>query len=81
MGLDSETVEWNEIPAEKLPGVLSTYRPVCWSCHITETFIKQHPDLVVYRPWERGPLGEYVCRSEPAAKDEEEPRRLVTPNG
>ncbi len=80
MGPDMKTVEWNEIPAEKLPEVLSTDRPVCWSCHITQTFIREHPDLITYRPWERGPLGEYVCRPEHAAKDEEEPRRRVTRN-
>ena len=44
------TVEWSEIPAERLPSVLATHRPVCWSCHIAETFRRQHPELVVDRP-------------------------------
>ncbi len=50
--LDSErkTVEWNEIPAEKLQEALKTHWPICWSCHITETFRREHPDLVVDRP-------------------------------
>jgi len=50
--LDSErkTVEWSEIPAEKLQEVLGTHRPVCWNCHVAETFRREHPELVVDRP-------------------------------
>src|SRR5690242_20605091 len=50
--LDSEcrTVEWNKIPAEKLQEMLVTHWPVCWSCHMTETFRREHPELVVDRP-------------------------------
>ena len=45
-----QTVQWNEIAAEKLQEALSTYRPVCWSCHIAETFRREHPEMVVDRP-------------------------------
>jgi hypothetical protein len=45
------TVEWREVPAETLPGVLSTHSPVCWSCHIAETFRRRFPELVTDRPW------------------------------
>jgi hypothetical protein len=50
--VDSErkTVEWNEIPAEKLLEALRTHWPVCWSCHIAQTFRREHPELVVDRP-------------------------------
>ena len=44
------TRAWNEVPAETLPDVLATHRPVCWNCHIAETFRREHPDLVVERP-------------------------------
>ncbi len=44
------TVQWNEIPAEKLQEALGTHRPVCWNCHIAETFRHEHPELVVERP-------------------------------
>lgn len=44
------TVEWQEIPAEKIPDALSIYKPVCWNCHIAERFRREHPDLVVDRP-------------------------------
>ncbi len=46
---DHKTVQWNEIPAENLQDVLGTHRPVCWSCHVAETFRRQHPELVVDR--------------------------------
>jgi hypothetical protein len=44
------TVEWNTIPLEKLPEVLATYSPICWNCHIAETFRRGHGDLVTHRP-------------------------------
>ncbi|HKW63732.1 MAG TPA: hypothetical protein VJN89_14370 [Candidatus Acidoferrum sp.] len=44
------TVQWNEIPAEKLQDAFDTHLPVCWSCHIAETFRRKHPELVVDRP-------------------------------
>ena len=46
-----KTVHWNQVPAEKLPSVFSTHLPVCWDCHIAETFRREHGDLVVERPW------------------------------
>ncbi len=48
------TLEWNEIPAEQLIRVLATHRPVCWNCHVAETFRRHYPDLVVDRPWQAG---------------------------
>jgi hypothetical protein len=61
--LDREwkTAEWDDIPAESLPEEFSRDLPICWSCHMTETFLREHPDLAVHRPWKKcGPLGEYV---------------------
>jgi hypothetical protein len=51
---DRVTLEWNEIPAEKVPAVLQTHKPVCWDCHIAETFRRRYPELVVDRPWKPG---------------------------
>jgi hypothetical protein len=48
---DRKSVPWDQIRPEKLPGVLAKYAPVCWNCHITETFRREHPELVVERPW------------------------------
>jgi hypothetical protein len=51
MSAERKTVEWREVPPEALPQVLATHLPVCWSCHIAETFRRQFPELVVDRPW------------------------------
>jgi hypothetical protein len=47
---EHKTVQWNEIPAENLQDALGTHRPVCWSCHVAETFRREHPESVVDRP-------------------------------
>jgi hypothetical protein len=45
-----KTILWNEVPLEKLQQTLATHWPVCWNCHIAETFRRQHPELVTDRP-------------------------------
>ncbi len=45
-----ETIECNEIPLENLQQTLGTHWPVCWNCHIAETFRRRHPELVTDRP-------------------------------
>ena len=52
LGPDFQTKEWKDISAEKLPDILSTHQPVCWNCHVTETFRREHPELVTNRPYE-----------------------------
>jgi len=47
---NGQTLEWRQIPALDLEGVLETHRPVCWNCHIIESVIREHPDRVVFRP-------------------------------
>jgi hypothetical protein len=47
---DKMTVYWDQIAPEQLREVFLTHAPVCWSCHIAETFRHEHPDLVVDRP-------------------------------
>ena len=46
---DNTTAEWKEFQPEQLPDVFSAFRPVCWNCHITQTFRRVHPALVVDR--------------------------------
>ena len=46
---DRKTVYWDAIPAEKLPDVFATHAPVCWDCHIAETLLREHPDVVTVR--------------------------------
>ncbi len=45
------TVEWYEVSPEKVPAVLASHQPICWDCHIAQTFRKQFPDRVVDREW------------------------------
>lgn len=44
-------VRWSEVPVENLSTVMETHLPVCWDCYIVQSFRRDHPDLVVYRPW------------------------------
>jgi hypothetical protein len=43
------TVEWREVAPEKVPDLLATHFPICWDCHITESFCRQHPEMIVDR--------------------------------
>ena len=52
LGPDSRTAEWREFRPEQLPDIFATYKPVCWNCHVTETFRRLHPELVTDRPFE-----------------------------
>ena len=45
----NETVEWRDLRAETVTEAMETHRPVCWDCHIAETFRRKYPDLVVER--------------------------------
>jgi hypothetical protein len=49
LGPDGNTVEWSEVPPEKVPEVLTTHFPICWDCHITESFCREHPEMLVDR--------------------------------
>ena len=64
MNVGRRTVDWDDLAPEKLPEALSACLPVCWNCHIIETLIREHPERVTFRPWERsGPIGEYVPKN------------------
>jgi len=49
IGPDHKTAEWKQFRARELPTLFETHRPVCWNCHVTETFRRLHPELVVNR--------------------------------
>ncbi len=49
MNPEGKTVEWNDFSPETIPKVLVTHLPVCWNCHIANTFRREHPELVVER--------------------------------
>src|SRR6266545_2788040 len=43
-------IEWDEIPPERLPAILSTHSKICWNCHMEESFRTLHPDLAARAP-------------------------------
>lgn len=49
LGPDFRTTEWKFIRPEHLPEVFSTHQPVCWNCHVSESFRRLHPELVTDR--------------------------------
>ena len=49
---DMVTRTWSEIAPRDLPDTLKTSSPVCWNCHIAETFRREHPELVTDRNWQ-----------------------------
>lgn len=50
INLKRRTIQWNEVPLGKLKQTLATHWPVCWNCHIAETFRRQHSEMVTDRP-------------------------------
>jgi len=49
---DHKTIEWTYIRPQQLPEVFATHEPLCWNCHVAETFRRVHPELVVDREYE-----------------------------
>ena len=46
---ERKTIEWAQFPPESVDEVLKTHRPVCFGCHVAETFRREHPELVTDR--------------------------------
>ena len=55
---DGKLLAWDEVNLDKLRDVLETHSPVCWDCYIAQTFRLDHPELVVFRPWQNGISGD-----------------------
>jgi hypothetical protein len=49
---EGKLLGWNEVNLDQLRKVLDTHSPVCWNCHVAQKFRLDHPDLVVFRPWQ-----------------------------
>lgn len=47
---EGDLLEWGELAVQDFQTVLNNYKPVCWDCYIAQSFVREHPDLVVYRP-------------------------------
>src|SRR5690349_13038838 len=46
---DGVSMEWAEIPAERLQETLATALPLCFPCHTANTMVRTHPMLVIDR--------------------------------
>jgi hypothetical protein len=46
---DHVTIEWKNVRPQQLPELFATHWPICWNCHVTETFRRLYPELVVER--------------------------------
>jgi hypothetical protein len=49
LGEDFQTTEWKAVRADEFPKIFSTHQPVCWNCHVAETFRRLRPNLVTDR--------------------------------
>jgi hypothetical protein len=49
------TVEWSAVPISAVNKAMASYLPICWNCHIAQTFRREHADLVVDRSLVRQP--------------------------
>ena len=50
---DGTTIAWPDVPLERLRDAVCRQLPVCWNCHVSETFRRCYPELVTDRPWTR----------------------------
>ena len=46
---DKTSLEWSRIPVEQLTETLETASPVCFACHMANTLVREHPELVIDR--------------------------------
>ena len=46
---DKITLEWSQVPVERLRETLAAAVPVCFACHMAGTLVREHPELVVDR--------------------------------
>src|SRR5579872_1183780 len=53
---DQTSVEWKDIPADRLQETLATALPLCFGCHMANTIVRSRPELVIDR--KRPPLRE-----------------------
>jgi len=46
---DKVTVEWKQVPVDRLLDTLAACEPICFACHMASTLFREHPELVVDR--------------------------------
>jgi hypothetical protein len=45
-----ELLKWADLTTD-FQTVQDAYKPVCWDCYIAQSFFREHPELVTYRPF------------------------------
>jgi hypothetical protein len=55
---EGKLVAWGDVNLDDIWEVLETHKPVCWNCYVAQKFRLVHPDLVVFRPWQKGSFGD-----------------------
>jgi hypothetical protein len=46
---DKKVLEWDQVPAERLPETLETALPVCFGCQMATVLVREHPELAIDR--------------------------------
>lgn len=46
---DKVSVEWSQIPADRLSETLAAASPICFACHMGNVLVRTHPELAVDR--------------------------------
>lgn len=42
-------LRWQQVDPERIDETMATHSPVCFTCHVTGTFVREHPDIVTDR--------------------------------
>jgi len=43
------SMEWDQVPADKLHETLAGAQPLCFACHTVKRMVREHPELVIDR--------------------------------
>lgn len=49
LSADKLSMEWSEIPADRLEETLAAGSPICFACHMGNMLVRTHPELAVDR--------------------------------
>ena len=49
LSAEKKTVEWKQVPADRLFETLEAAAPVCFACHMANTLVREHPELAIER--------------------------------
>ena len=50
LSADKKSMEWKQVSADQLHETLEAAAPLCFACHMANTLVREHPELVTERP-------------------------------